>query len=905
MSSKKIGQSREVFLDFTMNDDNNLVEQINEIDKNFGLNIAGEGNKVTHAKVSMPKSETERSTTKNSGTASAMNELKAFSLDDLVKETEGLIETISETVQETAKISSQTSEIDWTISSSTADEETNDCRKQSIVANNDVDLQAEEAIDATEPDATNDDMPYTPHFIAEELGQESTSKASLRENDEISTGGSEVFSSAHLFDDDFEMESDVLHQTGSFLFNTKELRFNVIDEEGDIAPTDKLESPTDTSAEAEISHMNSNNSAQEHVSRLHDLQQEKQTEHEAEELNTDIDSDDLFDDITFPPLQALSRTDEMSSEKNVTELDKQDVVEPTIVAKLEDIDVLLQKLDDLSMKEMVSTLASNDQTRKDTARKRDLTLDMLLEEHTPNIAGDAQEDVADIREEAWAPLTTNSTSNDTISEENESNMEKQDQENDRFERESTTDENGQDQLNIDLFTPQMSELKMRDVRLEEAMVQTLAKAQKTTQSERAPLKTPAMAHPSLAEQTDLLTKKDDVYKTRDLIDTQPINLREIEKMNMQNNRDAELSIKDSLQAETVEGQSVSKITAQNERKTTEKTEETTQEHRSHESTEQLEHDETFTTFVAEEQILTQKTNQVASVEQATEVKSDDVKTTADDKTCLHQTQSIDISQFSHSFEHSFAKANATQKTADESFMQTDELMNLHEKMMQTDALYKTTRLKEHTPQAMRFNFADVLKEAEAMQEVNEARDVAREQLVSIDHIPALDETTEQQHQDATNELNFVEWPNEERTINEKTAGIFHELDEFEALARKTEYQSQNSSVLNDDVRQNTVGDDAEVDVEMKEQAIVDTGTTLINLSVADITKYVPNNVHQQPASGKRVSEASQLPISRSEANTQTEVAADKKTKNMLLVTVVGLSIVILALVVIIIFQLMF
>jgi hypothetical protein len=962
MSSKKIGQSREVFLDFTMNDDNNLLEQINEIEKNFGLNISGEGNKVTHAKVSMPKSETGKNSLTHSGSASnamSASSTGGFSLDELVKETEGLIETISETVQETAKISSHTSEIDWTVPTPT-ERPASDWSPASILTD-DEEVQQLETIEATDEDAAHDDAPYTPHFIAEELGRGPALQQQLDVDDKTPQVEPKVFSSAHLFDDDLESESDVLHQTGSFLFNTKELHFAANESEADnvdLRPQPQAEGEMNKITEATDEHVHATTHIDE-TDASDDLLEHMPADETAEH-QIDLVSDALFDTPSFDSSGEKTPTDTVLTSDNLFESDEEDQVESTIVAKLEDIDVLLQKLDDLSMKEMVSTLASNGQTRKDTARKRDLTLDMLLEEQTPDVVTEGEESNSHEASATWVPRATTETNDARVRETGEVVAETHAGQNNQAEIEVDTDANGQDQLNVDLFTPQMHEPKARDVRLEEAMVQTLAKAQKTEQSQRPALKTPAMAHPTVSEQAALLTKKDDVYKTRDLIDTQPINLREIEKMNTQSSR---VGREDTASVEQTESSQTPALSVQHQdhsQNELEKeqidnvtplahndvspavdnghglTENGTTEAAVQESNNGIREEAAniAESTVAEHNTLTvdvaapdhpslasadavrTRTVEPSEVHVAHKLDTnghgtalmenqDDalVKAHTTEQASIHQTQAIDISQFSDSFEHTFAQANASQQLVDNR-MQTDELMNLHEKMMQAEHNNDTLHAKATAQRtnAAQFNFADVLKEAEAMQELSDDR-LVRDTVLPTLNQPTPSTESGRQEQVVTNTLPFIESTDVQHELQGKSMEVFPGLDEFEALARRTEQKVRKNTALSEARNELETHSVHNTSVHAEQQTIADTGTTLINLSVVDVAGGSNADMRAQPTAVKQPSEPNQLPISRSEVNTQTETGVDKKTRNMLLVTVVGLSIVILALVVIIIFQL--
>lgn len=112
------GKTTELFFDFTMSDDNDLLAQVKEAEEKSLLETLDIASPLTESTEETRKKATESS--KNESTNNMhtnisidltdINNFDLTQLDDLVKETEELIETISETVQETAKISAHQTE---------------------------------------------------------------------------------------------------------------------------------------------------------------------------------------------------------------------------------------------------------------------------------------------------------------------------------------------------------------------------------------------------------------------------------------------------------------------------------------------------------------------------------------------------------------------------------------------------------------------------------------------------------------------------------------------------------------------------------------------------------------------------------------------------------------------------
>ena len=104
MSNDNKGKTTELFFDLTMNDDNDLLSLIREEEEKYALLNHNEDGTSTREDLLSRSESNESLNTNISIDLTTMGTFNLSNLDDLVRETESLIDEIADTVQETAKI---------------------------------------------------------------------------------------------------------------------------------------------------------------------------------------------------------------------------------------------------------------------------------------------------------------------------------------------------------------------------------------------------------------------------------------------------------------------------------------------------------------------------------------------------------------------------------------------------------------------------------------------------------------------------------------------------------------------------------------------------------------------------------------------------------------------------------
>lgn len=333
-SNEKNGKTTELFFDLTMSDDNDLLSRIKE-----------EESIIDTSKIIDTKStdNTEILNTNISIDLTNTDTLDFTSFDDLVKETENLIETISATVQETAKISTHTTE-------NFLDAQNNVAKEVSVTPQ--VTEKIETPIVATEVEANMDNEPistldsstedhYVPHFILEDLNlsfdEPLTEKPDTMTSVDLQTG---------VEDDDHEQ---VLGQTGAFLFNSKD--FSTTLEHIDMP----IENKTTPIAEEPVIAKRATKT-QEAVT----PKEIKQVEVAQTILNNDIPQ---MMEITHAIVEQSKKEQQETSNvapEVAIEMPAQENESPDFGDL--DIDNLLKKLDEISGKEMLTAVAPKEKT---------------------------------------------------------------------------------------------------------------------------------------------------------------------------------------------------------------------------------------------------------------------------------------------------------------------------------------------------------------------------------------------------------------------------------------------------------------------------------------------------------------------------------------------------------------
>jgi len=880
MSNKRKQQSREVFLDFTMNDDNNLLEQINEIDKSFALNIPAEANKVTHAKVTMPVADEAGIREDSFGGLNDSLDFGAFasseplSLDELVKETEGLIETISETVQETAKISAQHPHIVQEHSAQPPKEQkTVKADKVSMRDSHDLsDVMFEEKVDiaADDDERFNDSDTYMPHFIKDELGELRADDEKMQNEAPLLTNS---LSAEHLFDDVVDEPHDVLEQTGSFLFNTKDLHLFSKEEADDV-----------------IAHSLLNEDTKIDETKQMDAHDQVSANNLAERIEDEQETEDLID---ITPLSNQAGTaiemDKMAETTEATDAETRPkkgdavVAEPTIVAKVEDIDVLLQKLDELSAKEMVSSLAAKNNVKRENTQDAHTPFVDVHEETEYKASAQAIERSAEqISLEVNAEQIHVPGDHEPIT-----NVELEQ----AYEQNIHIELSGQDALNmasVGLDGPDMSLVRakgMKDVAETFAEIQTTAPSMKQDKDRKIEhvYDDNTMVKREKYEESVSLPKN--FYQTEDLIATQPINLREIEKLSTEPNLIASNSESDPylVAADIPQQASGAKLLQQ------ESQADLIEDNANLDTitgvddampSSQFENLETNS--MAQQPLSEQKELDISQFE--TNFGQVLAQVIPKERDASTNDLTADELAFEQSFEQVFAKATKEVETLAKALIQTDELMNLHEEMIGTEGGSK--HLEVLTSAALPTN--DIMN----TRQKNQASHV-------INHAASLEEIEQEAkaHSIADRALQFSDQIGSE----EFKHGQNIERKNHKNPAMK-EMPSQNVSGTTADVKKvsNTTNISAiRPTGRTKPKTFDDTDTTLVNLSFVERVASTPKMNGSTETSTMSVHT---MPNARQEQTVvkvledQSQKIVGQKKNQLLMITVVLLLIVILALI---------
>jgi len=852
MNNKKSKQAREVFLDFTMNDDNNLLEQINEIDKSFALNIPSEASKVTHAKVTMPKNEDKGNHVNNmrksnlSIDLAGTNEIQPMTLDDLVKETEGLIETISETVQETAKISAHKNDFIREL------ETTNELLAEELPVAEEVDTAVvfdaepvqkgpEVAIDEQEAQEKQEPEVYTPHFINEELGNNGAKTADdIKLND---TFLRDDFSADYLVDEADE-EKDLLEQTGSFLLNTKDLHFFSKDDDDD---DDSFDGPSKPKKPTPYNHLSTN------------FTNAKQKADEPA-VNAFQQDEKVVLDATFATsASAHEQTTEAATDVTAKE--------GTLVAKVEDIDVLLQKLDALSAKEMVNALPSHANRKQADALARPFVHKEEMKEQLAELANET------IR--ATEP---------TIARDNTTMV--------------GNDEQARDDTDLDGAA---LKLHLASVDVEQATsfepmpkVQGLDLAQPSNEA-TVPNDNEKITEPKVETKATTISSKD-FYNTRDLIDTQPINLADIEKLTggkktMQPTTDpylvaADIPAQGMTQTDTLPRQIEQEISTQSQDVSRQRNVALKQ------------------TYEAIEAAPSEETQfDISQFEHNFEQVFGQTKTQSGD--AASRVGYTDELQFEQTFQQIFNQATMQTVEDPAALMQTDELVGLHEAMIRVDGVnlekkgQKNGGSDEKSEAGIR-NEA-MRRGASVATEDAAVRSTQKQRVSTINYAAYLEEDTGEHVQPGTLVDNGLAFANtDERQLDQQGERASDAVrltrdDSNDALANNVHEQKKEREQI---VPLRPTG-------RTKPKTFADMNTTLVNLSVLEEAAVTPTATLQAQAETTLEVSAVQSARRRTAEDTNVDdiqLNAAKRTNQVLVMTIIGLMIVILALICFIIFN---